>query len=98
MPATQRERLKIVWDTITRDVERDGYEMAGRNSKRWQRIDDMLTELAAMLVHEIDTAMRPEEDLSATTEAIWQEIESRLLIWADNVETERSRRREAAAA
>ncbi len=59
------------------------------NSKRWRRIDDTLDELAAMLVHEVHD--NETDSLTAVTEDIWREIETRLLDWADMIEAGRAK-------
>ena len=105
-PVEQRERLAIIWQTITRDVERFAGEsnISGVNSKRWLRIDETLGEFAAMLVDEVDDTIRAADlssemfTLTLATEDIWQYIETRLLDWAVEIETARSERRKVAAA
>jgi hypothetical protein len=107
-PSAERERLEIIWRTITRDVQRfvDESGIGTVNSKRWVRIDRTLEELAAMLVDEVSEwsyATGEDEfnevgELSFVTEEIWRFIETKLIDYALDVEARRAARRSGAAA
>jgi hypothetical protein len=95
--AAVRERLEIIWRTITRDVVHFEGEVAvaSVNSKRWNRIDRTLEELAAMLVDEV--AEHERDSLTAATWDIWRYIEARLVDWAAGIEAARAAARQARA-
>jgi hypothetical protein len=88
-----KEVLEVIWQTITRDVERfsDTAGIGPVNSKRWTRVDETLEELAVMLVEDVFTSEA--ESLTALTEGIWQDIHDRMIEWALSTETARVERR-----
>lgn len=93
MSATKRELLEERWSVLTRNVVRfkGEDEISGVNSRRYRRIDETLDELAAMLVHEVHD--NETDSLTAVTDGIWVEIESRLLAWAEMIEEGRDKYR-----
>jgi hypothetical protein len=101
-PVDQRERLEIIWNTITRDAARSrtSPDFGVVNSKRYLRIDRTLEELAAMLVNGISDRLvkdGPDDVVSETdclltvTEDIWKYIETCLINFAVEVEALRAR-------
>lgn len=103
---TTREILEERWNCATRDVQRFQGEagISAVNSKRWTTIDRKLEEMAALLVEEVnDYRADPMADTEATelgvlTEAIWREIERRMLEWAEGILARREERREGVTA
>ncbi len=87
-----RDILEDRWKLLMRGVTRFQGEAAitATNSKRWQRVNDTLEELGAMLVdevldHEVDVLLE-------LIEGIWEEIERRMLDWAVAVDAARAAR------
>jgi hypothetical protein len=96
-PRVSEETLEVVWRTITRDVQRfsDTADIGTVNSKRWERIQGKLEELAAMLVDEVPE--HETESLVTMTEGIWKDIHDRMIGWALSIETARVERQTGAA-
>src|SRR5688572_2073252 len=82
------------WQLLMRDVARFKNESAPSQvpSKRFYKIDRTLEELATLLVDEINGDAE-EESLTRVTEAIWYEIEERLIAWAIVIHAGRERYR-----
>lgn len=81
------------WSCVTRDVRRidDSRYPSPVNSERWDRVTDGLEEIATWLVGEV-LGEDEEERLEATMTDLWNEIENRLIAFAESTEMARSRR------
>jgi hypothetical protein len=78
------------WRMVCQDVARFGgeSELAPINSERWQRVNDTLEEMAVLLVGSVQN----EEErirLDAALQAIWTQLETQLLQFAELTEKSR---------
>lgn len=93
-----RDELAVRWHmNMTRAARyADDYRICCNNSKRFDRINDTLEEMAVRMV---DETMDDEEYWSLTplTEGIWQVIEERITAWAIGIEEARAERQKERA-